>query len=130
MHLCEEEKDGCKEFLTILRSYTYIHTHKRICYHKIPYCFSSQEDKHVWSSRWSYVRDPLVDLPRPSAEDPPVEFLRSGAENPPLELLRPSEEQIFFSIYREKVLSFMRSGTENPALDLPRPGAHSIFFTI
>ena len=46
----------------------------------------------------SYVRDPLLDLPRPSAEDPPVEFLRSGAENPPLDLLRPGAETIFFSI--------------------------------
>ena len=75
-------------------------------------------------------------------------FQLSGAENPPLELLRPSEEQIFFSIYREKVLcararrihlwihrararnrfsslyrreNFLRSGAENPPLDLPRP---------
>ena len=35
-----------------------------------------------------YLRDPLVELPRPSAEDPPVEFLRSGAGNPLLDLLR------------------------------------------
>ena len=47
-----------------------------------------------------YVHDPLVELPRPSAEaeDPPVEFLRSGAENPPLDLPRPGAETIFFSI--------------------------------
>ena len=49
-------------------------------------------------SSLSYVRDPLVDLLRPSAEDPPVEFLRSGAENPPLDLPRPGAETFFFSI--------------------------------
>ena len=49
-----------------------------------------------------YVHDPLVDLPRPSAEDPPLEFLRSGAENPPSDLSRPGAEQIFLLYIEEK----------------------------
>ena len=49
-----------------------------------------------------YVHDPLVELPRPSAEDPPLEFLRSGAENPPSDLSRPGAEQIFLLYIEEK----------------------------
>ena len=101
-----------------------------------------------------YLHDPLVDLPRPSAEDPLVEFLRSGAENPPSDLSRPGAEQIFllyiekfsalgrgestlgsiapgrgtdFLLYIEEKI-FLRSGAENPPSDLSCPGRGNRFF--
>ena len=55
-----------------------------------------------------YLHDPLVDLPRPSAEDPPLEFLRSGAENPPSDISRPGAEQIFLLYIEEKFSALVR----------------------
>ena len=101
-----------------------------------------------------YLHDPLVDLPRPSAEDPPMEFLLSGAENPPSDLSRPGAEQIFLLYIEEKIFcararrihlwiyrararnrfsslyrgeNFLLSGAENPPSDLSRPSAEQIF---
>ena len=66
-------------------------------------CKSAHGEIRFSTCRYSmYLHDPLVDLPRPSAEDPPLEFLPSGAENPPLDLSRPGAEQIFLLYIEEK----------------------------
>ena len=72
----------------------------------------------------SYVREPLVDLLRPSAEDQPVDFLAWG-QRILLWIYRTLAQNWFSSLYRGN--NFLCLDTENPPLDLLRQSGELIF---
>ena len=59
---------------------------------------------------FTYLHDPLMDLPQPAMNIEKQNFMRSCAENPPMDLLHPSMERAFFLYKKEKFMPRLHKG--------------------